>query len=90
MRRTRRERERSGPWIGVGGLVVMLWLVASTVLYAPWWGIVLHLLVLACFVPVLRRRIATRPADAPWVPVYALAAWGALNAVGVLAWGWQV
>lgn len=90
MTRSRRDRERAGPWIGVGGLVVMLWLVGSTVLYAPWWGVVLHLVVLACFVPLLRRRIATRPADAQWVPLLALVAWTVLNAVGVLAWGWQV
>lgn len=80
---------RSGPWIGVAGLVVMLWLVISTVLYAPWWGVLLHLVLLAAFVPVLRRAIATRPAHAARVPFYALAAWAALNAVGVLALGWS-
>ena len=48
MRRRRRRRrgrlklERSGPWIGVVGLVVLLWLAISTVIYAPWWGVLLH------------------------------------------------
>ncbi|WP_375000016.1 hypothetical protein [Aeromicrobium sp. CTD01-1L150] len=82
--------ERSGPWVGVVGLVVMLWLVISTVLYAPWWGVALHAVVLACFVPMLRRWIHDRPALAPVVPVLALLAWGVVNAVGVLALGWQV
>lgn len=82
--------ERSGPWVGVVGLVVMLWLVISTVVYAPWWGVVLHLVVLACFVPVLRRWIRDRPALAPVVPVMALVAWVAVNALGVLALGWSV
>ena len=47
-------------------------------------------LVLACFVPVLLRWIRVRPAYSPAVPVLALLAWCAVNAVGVLALGWQV
>ena len=82
--------ERSGPWIGVAGLFVMLWLVVSTVLYAPWWGVVLHLLVLAWFARLLSRWARTDPARSAVVPVLALLAWGAVNAVGVLALGWRV
>ncbi len=81
--------ERSGPWIGTGGLLVVLWLVVSTVLYAPWWGVVLHLLVLACFVPVLARRARTAPESCVLVPVAALGAWVAVNVVGVLLLGWR-
>lgn len=81
--------ERSGPWIGTGGLLVVLWLVVSTVLYAPWWGVVLHLLVLACFVPVLARRARTAPESCVLVPVAALGAWVAVNVVGVLVLGWR-
>ncbi len=82
--------ERSGPWVGVVGLVAMLWLVISTVIYAPWWGVLLHLVVLACFIPVLRRWIRVRPALSPAVPVLAFLAWCAVNAVGVGVLGWQV
>lgn len=89
MSRTNLQLERSGPWIGVTGLVVMLWLVISTVLYAPWWGVLLHLVVLACFVPVLRRTIATSPARATWVPLYAVLAWFGVNAVGVWLFDWR-
>ncbi len=81
--------ERSGPWIGTGGLLVVLWLVVSTVLYAPWWGVLLHLLVLACFVPVLVRRARTAPETCVLVPVAALAAWIAVNVVGVVVLGWR-
>ena len=81
--------ERSGPWVAVVGLVVMLWLVVSTVLYAPWWGVLLHLVVLACFVPVLRRWIRARPAWSPVVPVLAFLAWCAVNTAGVLLLGWR-
>jgi hypothetical protein len=82
--------ERSGPWIGAAGLVVMLWLVISTVLYAPWWGVLLHLVVLASFVPLFRSWARTRPVWSMWVPGLAFAAWVVLNTVGVGWWGWQV
>lgn len=81
--------ERSGPWVGVVGLVVMLWLVISTTLYAPWWGVLLHLAVLAGFIPVLVRWIRRHPASAPVVPLLALLAWFALNALGVGVLGWR-
>lgn len=89
MRRTSLQLDRSGPWIGVTGLIVMLWLVVSTTIYAPWWGVLVHLAVLACFVPVLRRTIAQHPARATWVPLYALAAWVGVNAVGVGLLDWR-
>ena len=83
--------ERSGPWIGVTGLFVMLWLVFTSVfLYAPWWGFVLHLVVLAAFVPLLKSWARTQPARCIWIPVYAFLAWCAINALGVLVFGWDV
>lgn len=83
--------ERSGPWIGVTGMFVMLWLVFTSVfLYAPWWGFLLHLVVLAAFVPLLRSWAKTQPARCIWVPVYAFLAWCAINALGVLVFGWSL
>ena len=49
----------------------------------------LHLLVLACFVPVLARRARTAPESCVLVPVAALGAWVAVNVVGVLVLGWR-
>ena len=82
--------ERSGPWIGVAGLFVMLWLVISTVLYAPWWGVLLHLVVLAAFIPLLRSWASTKPAQCIWVPVFAFVAWIAVNSLGVSFFDWRV
>jgi hypothetical protein len=82
--------ERSGPWIGVGGMFVMLWLVITTVfLYAPWWGFLIHLVALVSFVPLLRSWARTRPARCIWVPVFALAAWCVINAVGIFLLDWR-
>ena len=83
--------ERSGPWIGVGGLFVMLWLAISSVfLYAPWWGLLIHLVVLASFIPVLKKVARMRPERCIWVPVYAFLAWCAINALGVLVFDWHL
>ena len=83
--------ERSGPWIGVTGLFVMLWLVFTSVfLYAPWWGFVVHLVVLASFIPLLKSWARTQPARCIWIPSYAFLAWCAINALGVLVLGWDV
>lgn len=81
--------ERSGPWVAVGGLVVMVWLVISTVLYAPWWGVLLHgvaLAVVASRLPTWSRR---SPATSPGLVVVALLVWAAINALGVGLLGWR-
>ena len=80
---------RSGPWIGAGGLFVMLWLVVSTVLYAPWWGVLMHLVVLAAFVPRMARLAKERPERSTWVPLEAFLAWVAVNALGILVFSWS-
>ncbi len=82
--------ERSGPWIAVAGLFVVLWLViVSPLFFAPWWGLLLHLVVLASFVPLLKSWATTRPARSVWIPAYAFLAYCAVNAVGVLVFGWS-
>lgn len=81
--------ERSGPWIGVGGLFIVLWISISTVLYAPWWGLVLALLMLAPQAIVLSRWSKTRPARCPWIPMLGLIGWFALVLIGVHFWNWS-
>jgi hypothetical protein len=82
--------DRAGPWIGAVGLLAVLWLVVSTTLYAPWWGVVLHLAVLAVFVAVLVRRASVAPAATVWIPLWALLAWVVVNAVGVGLLDWRL
>ena len=38
--------ERSGPWIGVAGLFVLLWIAVASSQFAPWWGVVLFVVLL--------------------------------------------
>ena len=84
--------ERSGPWIGVTGMFVMLWLAFTSVfLYAPWWGFLLHLIVLASFVPLLRSWAKTAAGSMHLDPGRTHSSPGvAINALGVLVFGWSV
>jgi hypothetical protein len=83
--------ERSGPWIAVAGLAVVLWLViVSWVFFLPWWGVILQLVVWGSFVPLLRSWAQTAPARCTWIPAYAFLAYFVINVVGVLVLGWSV
>ncbi|MPZ60894.1 MAG: hypothetical protein GEU93_06280 [Propionibacteriales bacterium] len=31
--------EQSGPWIGIAGLVCLLWLYGASILIIPWWAV---------------------------------------------------
>jgi hypothetical protein len=95
MRRRRRRRSRglqlrrSGPWIAVGGLFVLLWLAISTTVYAPWWGVVLHVLVLTPVVAWVAGWARTRPAACTFVPLAGLPLLALVTAIGVSQGGWS-
>lgn len=81
--------ERSGPWIGVAGLFVMLWISISTSLYAPWWGVLLAIALLIPQAVLMNRWARQRPSSCVWIPAAGLLAWLALVFVGVHWWGWR-
>lgn len=95
MRRRRRRRgaglnlDRSGPWIAVGGLFVLLWLAISTSIYSPWWGVILHLLVLIPVVVWVVRWVQTRPVACTFVPLAGLPLLALVTAWGVSQGGWS-
>ncbi|TXL62744.1 hypothetical protein [Aeromicrobium terrae] len=82
--------DRSGPWIAVAGLFVVLWLAISTVIYAPWWGVLLHVAVVAAYIPLVRSWARTKPSWCTWIPLFALVTWVGVNAVGVGLLDWHV
>ncbi len=80
---------RSGPWIGMTGLVSVLWLYGAAGLVAPAWAVValvalwLVQFVLAC------RWFNRRPYVVLVMPVIAIALWfGAIMAGGAFL-GWS-
>jgi hypothetical protein len=93
VRRRRRSRglrlERSGPWIAVGGLLILLWLAIATSTYAPWWGVVLHVVVIVPLVPWVARWARGRPRACAFVPLVGLPLLAAVTAVGVGLGGWS-
>ena len=95
MRRRRRRRgrglhlERSGPWIAVVGLLMVLWCSVSTGLFAPWWGVVIAFVMLVPQVWLLSRWARTHPTWCVWVPVVGLVAWFAYAWLGATLGDWS-
>jgi hypothetical protein len=81
---------RSGPWIGVGGVVALLF-VAFPVFFqglAPWWGNALIVASLVIQLIIIARLAKSRPAWCIWVPVFGLVAYFVLLFVGLKWWSW--
>lgn len=81
---------RSGPWLGVGGVVALLF-VAFPVFFqglAPWWGIALIVGFLLIQLVVIARLSKRRPELCVWVPAFGLVAYFSLLYVGLRWWNW--
>lgn len=81
--------ERSGPWIGVAGLFVLLWIAIASSQFAPWWGVLLYVVALIPGAVLVARWARTHPRRAAWVPLGSLAVWAIITAVGLSFWGWK-
>lgn len=81
--------ERSGPWIGVAGLFVLLWIAVASSQFAPWWGVVLFVLLLIPGAVLVSRWARPHPRRAAWVPAGNLAVWAVITALGLSFWGWK-
>ncbi|MDQ3155330.1 MAG: hypothetical protein M3Q98_01180 [Actinomycetota bacterium] len=81
--------ERSGPWIGVAGLFVLLWIAVASSQFAPWWGVVLFVLLLIPGAVMVARLSRTQPRRAAWVPLGNLAVWFLITVLGLSFWGWK-
>ncbi|MEO6605740.1 MAG: hypothetical protein ABIN55_09010 [Aeromicrobium sp.] len=81
--------ERSGPWIAIIGLLMMLWCTIATGIYAPWWGILLAFVLLIPQVWLVAKWAKTKPKLTMVVPVVGLAAWALLSLVGAVLWDWH-
>lgn len=93
MKRRRRRRslklDRSGPWIAIVGLLMVLWCSIATFIYAPWWGVLLALALMVPQVLLVRKWATVKPKLTIAVPVVGLAAWALLSFVGAKWWGWS-
>ncbi|HWL98135.1 MAG TPA: hypothetical protein VNP20_12360 [Nocardioidaceae bacterium] len=79
---------RSGPWIGMAGLVTMLWLYGASALVAPPWAVaVLVVLWLVQFV-LACRWFSRRPYVVLAMPVIAIVVWLSAIVAGDVLLGW--
>jgi len=87
--RRRLQLERSGPWIAVVGLLMVLWCSVSTGLFAPWWGVAVAFALLVPQVWLVARWTRTRPKVTIAVPVVGLALWAGFAVLGAVVWNWS-
>jgi len=85
----RLELDRSGPWIGVAGLFVLLWIAIASSRVAPWWGVLIEVAVLVPQALLVARWAGPHPRRALAVPFAGLVLWILLTIVGVRVLGWD-
>lgn len=88
-RRRQLKLERSGPWIAIVGLVMVLWCTVSTVLFAPWWGVLLAFMLLVPQIVLVSRWARTKPRLTVAVPLVGLVLWVGLAWIGATWWDWR-
>ena len=81
--------DRSGPWIAVVGLFMVLWCSVSTGLFAPWWGVVIAFALLIPQVWLVAKWARSHPRLTMLVPVVGLACWVGFAWLGAVAWDWS-
>lgn len=81
--------DRSGPWIGVAGLFVLLWIAIASSQFAPWWGVVLFVFLLIPGAVVVARLSQTYPGRAAFVPAGNFVVWLVITVIGLNFWGWK-
>ena len=89
MSRRRLKFDRSGPWIAVVGLLMVLWCSVSTGLFAPWWGVAIAFVLLIPQVWLVAKWARTHPRLTMAVPVVGLALWAGLAWFGAVVWDWS-
>ncbi|MDQ4006864.1 MAG: hypothetical protein M3211_02055 [Actinomycetota bacterium] len=80
--------ERSGPWIGVAGLVCMLWLYGASGLVAPGWAVVVLVLLWVVQFVLAIRWFNRRPYVVLAMPLVAAAIWFAAIMAGDVLLDW--
>jgi hypothetical protein len=86
--------QRSGPWIGFGGLAVLLFIAFPAIMpplgFAPWWGVLMILGLLVLQGIVIARLAKRRPERCAFVPLFGLLAYFALLFAGIRWWNWAL
>jgi len=87
--RRRLQLDRSGPWIAVVGLCMVLWCSVSTGLFAPWWGVAIAFALLIPQIWLVAKWARPHPRRTIVVPVAGLLVWAGYAWLGAEVWGWS-
>ncbi|MGZ6753456.1 MAG: hypothetical protein ACXVEJ_08320 [Nocardioides sp.] len=89
-RSARRNRNATSPWpfVGMAGMACVFFLYAASVLIAPWWAVVVLLLVWLAGLVVSARWWTPHPTRVPWVPLVAAVLWFGVMVAGGAWLGW--
>jgi hypothetical protein len=80
--------ERSGPWIATSGMVANLFLYGISGTVAPWWAVVLLMLVWLFLMGLTLAWFTRRPLAVMVLPVVAFVVWFAAITTGGAVLGW--
>jgi hypothetical protein len=84
----RTEKVSPWPFVGMAGMACVFFLYAASGLLAPWWAVVMLLVLWALALFVATAWWSLHPTWVPWIPVALAAFWFvAMNAGGALL-GW--
>ena len=82
-------REKASPWpfVGMSGLAAELFLYGASVLFLPWWGVALLVVVWLVLLLVGLRWFSTRPRRMVVLPAVGFVVWLGAVALAVMAAG---
>lgn len=86
----RRNRNATSPWpfVGMAGMACAFFLYAASGLVAPWWAVVLLLVVWMALMVVATAWWTRHPGWVPWLAVFAVVFWFATVNAGAFLLGW--
>ena len=87
----RRNRNATSPWpfVGMGGMACAFFLYAASGLLAPWWAVVLLLVVWMALMVLATAWWTPHPTWVPWLAVFAVVLWFATVNAGAFLLGWS-
>lgn len=88
-RRTRPGAVSPWPFVGMGLLVSCLFLYVASAIFAPWWAVVLFVLVWLGFLVLGLRWWTPHPTWLPWLGGAAAVTWFVAIAAGARFLGWS-
>ena len=76
------------PFVGMAGMACVFFLYAASGLLAPWWAVVVLLVLWALLLFLATAWWSLHPTWVPWIPVFSVGLWFVVMVVGGAWLGW--